>query len=145
MIQAKRISAILSAITMALIVAGCGPSKSVASTAIPMPTVFWHQVGRAIRLTKFPRTPGEQPCNIPWGGAEIPGSGVAGSCSTGITDRVPLNLAIVPAPLRAEAVATVTLSERWGIRHSATFTFILNRNGKILAERISGQPPQFEK
>lgn len=143
------VSIVLSIVSLGLATSGCGQSQpkiSAASASFHIPTEFWHKLDRPIRLTTFPRTPGETHCEIPEGGAHLSGTAlIAGSCTTRIQHLSPADLPHVPASLRSQATAKVVLSQRWGVDQSATFTFIINRTGTVLIEDVTGQPPQFEK
>lgn len=112
-------------ISLGMAISACGPSHSrmsAASTGLKIPSAFWNSVDPAIRLTPFPRTSGETRCKIPEGGPQRPGPAfIAGACTTQIQRPPRSDLHTVPASVRSQAKAMVTLSERWGAGASATF------------------------
>ncbi len=74
----------------------------------------------------------------------LPGTALlAGWCTTNIRRPSSADLQRLPASRRSQVIAKVTLSERWGIDRSATFTFIVGSKGEVLSEKTSGHPPQF--
>lgn len=75
------------------------------------------------------------PCTITAGGMHQTPSSIAGTCST----------LMRPNQARAKAAIVVVLSESWAQTDTASFTFVITRSGEVLAEKVSGQPPQLWK
>lgn len=138
-------------ISVGMAISACGPthsSISAASMGLKIPTEFWNSVDPAIRLTAFPRTSGENRCKIPEDGPQRPGAAlIAGSCTTRIqrpprADSQCTDFRAVSSHGHGHSVRAVG---RWGAGTSATFTFIINRRGKVLTDHVTGQPPQLWK
>ena len=130
--------------SLGMVLAACGPASSAptaASTSRYIPSNFWRHIPYPlIRRTAFPRTPGGHPCEIPTGTGSMT---IAGWCTTGIEPVSESNFPHLPPGARSQAVATVTLTEQWPTRQSATLLFLISHNGQILAKRQIGAPPQL--
>lgn len=149
------------AITIILGLSGCGASGfSSTPTKEIVPSAFWrsYPVSQWRYAKIFPRQIGKRAAQIDHGGVNSQSryKPYPGSATTELREPDVNDLAVVPEASSLRAWRSVVLMETWKwpsaqvlpnarVTGTASFIFVIDHNGRVLGERVVGDPPQLWK